>query len=461
LSVDEFVRRLANWGTGESPLYAQLAERIGQLVDDGTLPVGTALPSQRILARVLSVSRRTVETAYGLLDERGHTACRTGVGTWVRGHAQQAVSAPRAGAAGSFGFAESLLSGTARLDLSVASLPAHDLVREARQATSAELEALERHSHGYLPAGLAELKREVCAWFARLGVPTHSDQIAITSGAAQALWLAAGTLRRRARVAVENPTSPVILTALRAHPLVLSAVPADGHGIDVAAIPDEADAVFVTPSYLNPSGEHLSAPRCAALAAMARAGRPIVEDLALADIRLEGPAPRTVAARAPDAAVLSIGSMSKLFWGGLRIGWIRGPEQMIRRINRAKAALDISASLATQVEAAWLLGHYAEICGDRLPLIRARRDQLAELLAVALPRWRVPIPDGGLSFWATLPDDIGGQLCQRLQRVGITMLAPAAFDVHGRDQRHLRVPFSAPAEFDEILVGQLVACSTG
>jgi DNA-binding transcriptional MocR family regulator len=451
LADTEFVQLLSDWSRGDGPLYALLAERIAALMDEGTVREGVRLPSERALAAALSVSRRTVEAAYDQLQSLDLVGRRTGVGTWAKPRTVP-VSGRRRRTAASF--VDLLLSGSRPLDLAVAALPAHELVIESRYA--AEVESLQRTTHGYHPSGLDELREQVCAWFGRLGAPTSPDQIAITSGAAQALWIAASLLSPGSDVAVESPTSPTILTALRAHPLRLRPTVTDDHGLVPNELPAGlGGAVFVTSTYLNPTGAQLTWGRCRQLAERATAGLLVVEDLAMADIRLDGPRPQTVAAAAPEAPVVSIGSMSKLYWAGLRVGWLRGPAGLIRRINQAKAMLDLSAPPETQARAAWLLERHADVRRDRLPELRRYRDDLHARLADRLPEWRAPIPAGGMSLWTTLPADLSTSLCNRMLRRGVRLLPATAFDVHGRDERHLRLPFVLPPAVNEVIVERL------
>jgi DNA-binding transcriptional MocR family regulator len=458
----DFVRILADWSRREGPLYLRLADRIGDLIDEGALPGNVLLPSERALAKALAVSRGTVETAYDVLKSRELIARKTGVGTWATPQTRRHRSHRRRAASDSF--VEFLLSGSRTLDLTVAGLPAHELVLTSRRATRARVDELQRGTHGYLASGLDELKEHICAWFGRLGIPTTSDQVAITSGAAQALWLAASLLTPGSNVVVENPTSPTILTALRAHPLQIHGAPADQRGLVVKAVPpDLRDAIFLTPAYLNPTGAHLSRHRCEQLSRCAEQGVLVVEDLALIDIRLGGPPPRTIAAAAPQATILSIGSMSKLYSAGLR-GWLRAPAPVIRRVNHIKAMLDISSPVETQAQAAWLLERHEELlerheelCSDRLPQLRTQRDEMVELLASKLPQWRTTVPDGGLSLWLELPGDSSSLICQRMLRDGIRMLPSRGFDAQGLDERHLRLPFVVPPRLSGVIVDRLAA----
>jgi DNA-binding transcriptional MocR family regulator len=456
VSLPDLLRLLSDWSTGAGPLYRKLADRLGELIAEGALGEGTLLPSERTLASALSVSRRTVEAAHDLLWAREFVQRRTGVGTWCTpGQAVPRQARPDPSAAPE-DFIEHLLRDVGPLDLTVAGLPAHPLVAQAPQASQSYREEMRYDTHGYFATGFEPLLTEICAWFSSRGIPTDPQQVVVTTGAAQALWLAASLLAPGAEVHVENPTSPTILNALRAHRLRLLPVPTDAGGMMTETIAGaQSSAIFVTPSYLNPSGAHLSEARCRSLAGRARAGTMLVEDLALTDISLDGPAPRTIAALAPDAPVLSIGSLSKLYWAGLRLGWIRGPAPLIRRINRMKANLDIGTGVNIQAQATWLLQHGEEVRHDRVLQVRTQRDALLEALRTELPEWRWTVPDGGLSVWLERPSGEVGALCQRALRQGLRLLPGRAFDVRRQDDRHVRLPFVHPPAVGREIVRRL------
>lgn len=144
--------------------------------------------------------------------------------------------------------------------------------------------------------------------------------------------------------------------------------------------------MVVTPAYQNPTGICLSTARLHGLAELARIGRVLViEDLALIDMRLEGSAPGTVAALTPDGNVVSAGSMSKLFWGGLHVGWLRVPKRMMNKLSQLRAACDLGLTIDAQAQAAWLLQHREEVLQDRIPVVREQRTMMAEALNELLP----------------------------------------------------------------------------
>ena len=460
-SVADLLMLLSDWSSGDGPLYRRLADRINVLIDERALEPETFLPSERALAAALSVSRRTVEAAYDLLWTRQLVRRKTGVGTWcAQRHPLAPADSHRCAAAEEF--IEHLLDASRALDLTIAGMPAHPLMTEARQATRSVVEAMQFETHGYLPLGLDLLREEICKWFIDRGVPTEPGQLALTTGASQGLWLASSLLAPGTEVWLENPTSPTILNALRGHALRLREVPIDQHGMQIDAIPPDArGAVVVTPCYLNPTGAHLEEARCRKLAQRADRDLLVIEDLALADINLDGPAPRSVAAYASQANILSIGSVSKLFWGGLRLGWMRGPTPLIRRINHLRAKVDISTSVDVQAQAAWLLRHRPEVARDRLPQLRAQRDAALAELAVQLPEWRRQVPEGGLSIWLELPGEDASMVCQRALRQGIRLLTGRVFDLHGRDERHLRLPFVRSVPIMREIVRRVATAARG
>lgn len=129
-----------------------------------------------------------------------------------------------------------------------------------------------------------------------------------------------------------------------------------------------------------------------------------MEDTALADIPLTAePPPPAVAHYGPDAPVLLVGSMSKLFWGGLRVGWVRGPRPLVRQLVRLKLMADIATPLPSQLIATALMARTEEARELRRAQYGPRLESLTEDLADRLPDWSWTAPAGGFTLWARLP----------------------------------------------------------
>ncbi len=148
--------------------------------------------------------------------------------------------------------------------------------------------------------------------------------------------------------------------------------------------------------------------------------------MTLAELPLRDvPPPRPVAAFGMDQPnLITVGSLSKLHWGGIRTGWIRASGGLISRLAAAKAAADLGSPAFQQpIVAALLNGSHDLIVKWRLDWLRSRYDALTGALQANLPRWRRPAPDGGLTSWVRLPEHAdGGVFAQAALRQGVAVV---------------------------------------
>ncbi len=187
------------------------------------------------------------------------------------------------------------------------------------------------------------------------------------------------------------------------------------------------------------------------LAAMLRrTGTTPVVDESHQALALDGrPMPRPFAALAPETVTL--GSTSKSFWGGLRIGWVRCPDGMLERLMDARVALDLGSPVLEQLVAARLLARRDELWADQRTRLRDQRDALAAALRAELPDWRFRLPHGGLSLWCELPvtgaPGTGATaLVMEAERHGVVVSPGSVFAVEGGLDSFVRVPFTRPAD---------------
>ena len=249
---------------------------------------------------------------------------------------------------------------------------------------------------------------------------------------------------------VEDPTCIAALTSLRASGARLLPVPVGEGGVDPAAV-EEAFArasprlAYVTPTFNNPTGAVMGALGRRRLAELADRYRiPVVEDLTVAGLALDdapSPPPPIAAYAEAGAPVLSVGSMSKLFWAGLRVGWIRGPAPTIARLTHLKTVADLGTSLPAQLHAARLLPRAAEASAERQEQLMPHRDRLIEMLSERLPSWDLRRPRGGLSLWVRLPQATAPAFAQAMQRRGVLLAPGTTFSVDERHEDHLRLQF--------------------
>jgi DNA-binding transcriptional MocR family regulator len=457
---------------GQGPLYRQISDALKRAVDRGEVALGTVLPPERTLATELSVSRATVVAAYDRLKLEGWLESRQGSGTWVRRPQPESEQAEASSTSRLFitERAETPTPPPVRpdddvVDLSVAAVMGTPTVVEALSSiTAADAQALTTQ-HGYAPAGLRELRALVAGRFAEQGVPTADDQVLVTTGAQQAIWvLARQHLHPGDTVVVESPTFPGALDAFRAVGARLVPLPVDEHGARTELLPDLVERLqprllYLTPHFQSPTGAVLPPERRAAVAELASRSRlAVIEDATLSEVNLDAdPPPAPIASLAPDAPIHTVGSTSKLFWAGVRVGWVRVPEGAVLRTLASKTVTDFGGSLVAQLLALRLLHRVDEVVRERRDELVPRRDLLCRLLAEQLPEWSWHEPRGGLSLWVELPDGNADEFAEMATRHGVAIVPGTALSVDEGNRRRIRVVYARPQDALEEGVRRLAA----
>jgi DNA-binding transcriptional MocR family regulator len=456
MASERLVPLLGRWTAGEGPLFRRLADALSGSIERGELPPLTRLPPERALAQALAVSRTTVIGAYRQLKEGGWLSSRRGSGTWVsrlpNSPGQRADGSPTPAGRGASELLSRMPGAPApAVDLSVTSLSALPLVWDAYESIGAkELREL-GYGRGYEPAGLPTLRLAIADAFADAGVPTRPEEVLVTSGTAQAIsLLAAHYLRPGDAVVVEDPTWPLALAVLRSSGVRLLPAPVGPRGADAGAVEGafrraSPRLAYVTPDFNNPTGASMGTLGRRGMAELAeRFQIPIVEDTTNSGVALGAglPPPPIAAFGSGDAPVLTVGSLSKLFWAGLRVGWVRGPAPTIARLARLKTVADLGTPLPAQLHASRLLPLIEEARAQRREQLLPRLDLLTGLLSERLPSWTWDRPVGGLSLWVRMPSGGAAALAQAAQRQGITVLPGPACSVCERHEDRLRLSFA-------------------
>lgn len=438
-------RRLGRWSSGRGPLYVLLAGRLRTLIDDGELPPGTPLPPDRALASALAVGRSTVVAAYDRLAVEGRIVRRQGSGTRVAGD-PEAGETPDTTDAPAFLHLLEPKDGVIVLACAAPEAPPPELAEAYAQVPS--LLTATSDDIGYHPLGHIALRQAIADRYERRGVPTGPDRILVTTGGQQALSLLARALVQPGdRVLVEAPTYPGALEVFRDQAAVPRALPVGLTGLAAVAAGERRVALaYVIPTFHNPTGAVLpTLPRRRLAEDAAAAEVTLVEDEALVELGFPGervPPPLT----AHDDRVVSIGSLSKIVWGGLRIGWVRAPTALIGRLARLRAVHDLGGNIPAQLAAAALFPRLDALRRREAERRRIRHDHLRAEIARQLPEWEAPAVPGGQTLWVRLPYGDGGSFTQAALRHGVAVLAGSALDAGGGSAAYLRVHFMAPAE---------------
>ena len=442
LDVDLLARELGNWRTASQsgPAYQGLSDAIRLLIVDGRVPVGARLPSERALAEILRVSRTTVTAAYTQLGEDGYLNARRG--------ARSTTALPVSPVT------------PARITTAAANLAAATLAAPVAVAARAFAEAAEQvtpylHDIGIELTGVPDLRSAIAQRYCARGLPTDPDEIMVTTGALHAIGLILATYTQpEDRVLVEQPTYHGALAAMATRGLrpVPVAMAPDGWELDAveAAVRQLApNLAYLIPDNQNPTGMTMSVSDRKRLAQIVNGSRTrTIIDETITDMWLDEQVPPPVASYMTTRKdlLLTVGSMSKSFWGGLRIGWIRAERSTLATIAAMRPAVDMGTPIVEQLAAARLLAAEAEVLPERRDILRARRALLIELLAEHLPDWRPAPGKGGLSLWVRLPAPMSSALSAAASRMGLEIPPGPRFGVDGTLERFIRVPFTLPED---------------
>jgi DNA-binding transcriptional MocR family regulator len=214
---------------------------------------------------------------------------------------------------------------------------------------------------------------------------------------------------------------------------------------------------YLIPDFHNPTGRCMAAEQRRELVELAQRTRtPLVIDETVAELSLDGDAPAPVAVHDPTGVVITIGSTSKTFWGGLRIGWLRAPAAIVRRVAASRTSVDIASPVLEQLVATELMRRADEVLGWRRRLFRAQRDHLLGLVRSRLPGWRVDPPPGGLSLWMDLGAPVSSALTVAAERHGVRLAAGPRFGLDGAFEQYLRLPYTLPAADLDGAIARLV-----
>lgn len=310
-----------------------------------------------------------------------------------------------------------------------------------------------------VPEGDAGLRAWIAEDMRRRGVRCIAENVLVTSGSQQALdFLGKLFVSPDETILVSRPTFLGALQAFEPYEPRYGELPHPGSNRGAASFaqraPDKPKFGYVMPEFENPTGRTLDEAGRAGLLDFAEAlDIPLIEDSPYETLRYEGTAPPALLAMAAErvggieaARVLYLGTFSKSIAPAFRIGWIVGPQAVIRRLALVKQASDIQVSTINQKVMLRVAPEILPVQAERVrPVYRARRDAMLGALRAHMPSGVVwTEPEGGFFVWVTLPEgiDAAALLDRAIAEARVGFVPGAAFFPNRSGGNTLRLSFS-------------------
>jgi GntR family transcriptional regulator / MocR family aminotransferase len=386
--------------SGEN-LAVQLARRLRDAIEHGTIRGGTRLLGSRHLAKRLGLGRNTVMLAFEQLIAEGYLDARSGAGTFVAAVAAklparrkvEAFRSPpaRLGKTASLRAYFAAATGTGPLRPGMPDLSRFPTVAWKRCAREA-LVAYDRELGYGVASGLPPLQEAIATHVRQFrGVAVRREQVIVVEGAQAAVHLAALVLSSPGRsVVIEDPCYALARAAFELNGLKVHAVPVDSQGIDPGRLPHKACLAFVTPTHQFPLGGTLPVARRLELLSWAKkVDAYVLEDDYDSEFTTRTQPLPALQSLDSDERVLYIGSFSKTLAPAVRLGYLIVPPHLASAFRGARASSSLGVSLHAQATVADFInrGHFARHI-RRMNAIYERRREI--LVATLRPRLRKP-----------------------------------------------------------------------
>ncbi len=460
--------------TSTIPLYIQIREDIRQAITSGSLKTGEKLPPVTSLALQKEVTAATIRRALEDLIGEGLITSHVGRGTFV---ARQ--ESPKQGVNESIQAGQRLRQSVSRSLAEMMNLAQKPgviaftrgigdpdtiekgiLTRLAQKALSGGEEIFWDYGD---PRGLLPLRKAIAALYLEQNIPVSPDQVLVTSGSQQAIALLAQQAAENGTTVIcETPCYTGVSNAFSAFGLNLETVPRTADGPELSLLPKHFDPegalFYVCPVLHNPMGTDISRAKQIEVSRWAEKHHiTILADEVYRDLHFEKTQPVSFLKEIGTESAVILGSLSKSFISGLRVGWIITSEERIRTLTQIKKAMDLGCPPLMQgiakafledekgytLHRARIRSHYRKLCDTTL---RALKDFMPNEV-----KWTTP--QGGFQLWVTLPDGFSSvDLFLRSIEKGVAFLPGPLQDINNSFINSFRLCYGS-LKPEEIITG--------
>lgn len=450
-------------------IYTQIEKHIYRSIQNGELFRGSKLPSTREVSQVMGISRNSVIAAYENLESRGFVRSIKGKGTYVIGEEQQEEKPlymnwySRRNQYSKTCEEMDIIKTEPKYEkgmISFKSIAPEEKFFDVEEFKRSFLEVMALEGEKLLNYGYAKgyrgLIEYLMSYMEKKGVESTHKDILITNGFTEGLDIILSSLTSPGDVIFcEAPTHHTALKLMKAYGLKVVGIPMDEQGMNIESLEEALkhytpSFIYLIPSYHNPTGIVMSGERRRQVYDMLNQYKiPIIEDGFNEELLYSSTHIMPIASLAKQSNhVIYIGSLSKILFPGLRIGWIMADQKLIYMLESVKRAKNIHTSFLDQ--AAFL--HYMK-SGAFERYVKKVRKHYRDKYLFTLEQIKVHIPyeslwgEGGLHIFLHLREEINTrELLESCHKRGVIFMPGDLFYPNATNHTSMRIGFARLSE---------------
>ncbi|MDH8677268.1 PLP-dependent aminotransferase family protein [Fusibacter bizertensis] len=336
-------------------------------------------------------------------------------------------------------------------------LPAPELfpIEEMKVVTQKVLSEMGQEALQYSTTeGYDPLRTKIAKRLLNVGIEANKDDILITNGSQQGLDFTGKIfLNPNDVVLCESPSYLGAINAFKAYECGFKEIQTDNEGMVLSHLEEvinhtpNAKFIYVIPDFQNPSGRTWSEARRKGLVAIAnKYNLVIIEDNPYGELRFEGEMIGSIKSFDTEGRVVYLGTFSKTFSPGLRIGWVLASPNVLNKYIVVKQGADLQSSSISQRELNQFLEMYdfdAHIANIK-KVYKTRRDLMIETIKSEFPKEaEFEIPSGGLFAWVKLPNHVNTkEVLVKAVENKVAFVPGGSFFPNGGQENFMRLNFS-------------------
>lgn len=444
--------------------YEEIYKYLKEIIKNGMMPTESKLPSSREMAAMTTLSRNTIIRAYDMLEEEGLVYTKAGKGTFI---SQVEISENNDWKIDWNSKTNEYAKMSEDLDImktetlykkgmiSFKSIAPDEKLFDVEELKRSFLNRISLEGEKILNYGYAKgykpLIDYLLEYMKEKGVNIKNKDILITNGFTEGFDIILSALLNKGdKIICENPTHNTSIKLMKLHKLDILGVTIDDKGINLKQLEDKLKSnkvklCYVIPSYHNPTGTVMSFSRRKEFyEILKKYNVPMVEDGFNEELQHSGTHIAPIAAiSGEENSIIYIGSLSKILFPGMRIGWILADERLINILESVKRSRNIHTSFLDQgiLYEYMNSGAFEKYVKRVKNIYREKYEFIIKICKKEIP-YQYILGDGGLYIFVKLKNINSRELLKACLKRGVIFTPGDIFFIDDGGEDTLRLGFS-------------------